>query len=656
MTRPPLKDRPALRGSAALVSAAVAVAAAIGPLPRHARAEGVRGNLAQMMLATVDALPTKVAFRHRSGEAWKEITYRDWEASSLRLAAWLLDRGLKKGDRVSILCFNNPAWPTVDLAAQMVGAVVVPMYPSLTGKQHNYILHDAAIKVFFVMDRVHLEPIRRLAGALDGIQVVGVLPPGEWPAPSKEKLKEAGLTAAPPAEWPGGVVALDSILSGAAPGAAHMDEIRARVRSIGPDDLATICYTSGTTSAPPADDGTRVYAGKGVLLTHGNLLSNVDGLSQAVAIGPSDVFLSILPLAHMFERTCGYYAPVARGATIAYARSPATFVDDLGAVKPTIFACVPLLFERMYQKVFATADKKPINAALHGVVRVADFLGADEDRVAAFLDAKKARLLGKLLRAKTGGRLRFAVSGGAALSKDLAEFFAGDAKIQILEGYGLTETSPVLTCNRSDRFRFGTVGLPIPGAEIRIAPDGEILARGPMVMKGYLNNPEETAKAIDAEGYFHTGDLGAIVEGGFLRITGRKKSMFKLSTGKYISPETIENGMVHELVAQTLVCGENQRFAGMLIFPNLVALRTLASSLGVSGDDAALCADEKVRKAFGRIVDEACASLPDHERVKAFALVPAVLAIDSGELTPTLKVKRGVVAQKFASVIEGLFR
>lgn len=621
-------------------------------LPVAAMAQSAQ-NLAQMMLSTIDALPTKTAFQYKDGGAWKAVTYKDWEGKSIKLAAWMLDNGIQKGDKVAILCFNRPEWPLVDLAAQLIGAVTVPVYPSLTGPQHNYILHDASIKAFFVMDRAHLEPIRKLAGAFDGIKVVGILDPAQWPPPSKEKMKEAGLTEMPK-EWPEGTLTLSSVLASTEASKEHMNQIKERIRAVQPDDLATICYTSGTTSAPPSSEGTMVYAGKGVLLTHKNLISNVDAVVAAAKLGPQDTFLSILPLAHMFERTCGYYCPIARGATIAYAVSPASFVDDMGEIKPTVFAAVPLLFERMYQKVTAAGDSGAIAATEKALLGLGDIF-TDRERVAAFLDAKKMRLLGKILRGKTGGRLRFAVAGGAAFSADLAEFFEKQAGILVLEGYGLTETSPVLTCNRPENHRFGTVGLPVQGVELKIAEDGEIIARGPGIFKGYLNNEEETRKAIDEQGWFHSGDLGRIEPDGFLKITGRKKAMFKLKTGKYVVPEQLENRMVHELVAQTVVVGENQAFAGMLIFPNLPALRAAAKAAGITGDDAALCKDAKVRAIYQKLIDDANAGLADHEKCKAFSLQPVTLSIDSGELTPTLKVKRGVIAQKFANEILAMF-
>jgi long-chain acyl-CoA synthetase len=615
-------------------------------------ASGAPPNLATLILNTAGIMPEKVAFQHKAGKEWRSITYGEWAVRARKLANWMLDRGVQKGDRVGILCYNNPSWAVADLATHMCGAVTVPMYPSITGPQHNYILYDAQVKVLCVMDAAHLAPIAKLPGSLDGISVVGLLAPSAWPPPSKEKMKEAGLTAGPTA-WPKDVTVLDDIMAARDPDGK--DRTTERIASVNHDDLATICYTSGTTSAPPPD-GHRVYAGKGVLLTHGNLISNVEAINAAVDIGTEDVFLSILPLAHMFERTCGYYTGVACGATIAYARSPASFVEDMREVQPTCFACVPMLFERMYQGIAHTIGQaKAVRVAIKGAKKIATFFGAPEDRVAAYLDSKKAKLLGRFMKKATGGRLRFAVSGGAALAQELAQFYHKEAGILILEGYGLTETSPVVCFNRPDKHKFGTVGLPVPAAEFKIEGDGEILVRGPMIMKGYLNQKEETAKVLDKEGFFHTGDIGEFDSDGYLRITGRKKSQFKLSTGKYISPEPIENKMVHELVAQVMVCGENQKVAGAAIFPNMRALRSQAEAHGFKGDDQALCSDEGVRQIFGDLLKTACAHLPDFERVKVFAVLPRTLSVDAGELTPTMKIKRAVVTIKYKDDIEAMF-
>ncbi len=636
------------RGIRAAASAAVITAALLLVLAGQSLAQQDQ-VLTRMLLESAARNADRPALQTRAGKKeWTAIRYREWLARAEKLAVWLMAHGLEPGDRVGLLDHNNPEWAVVDLGVQLAGGVLVPFYPTLTGPQHNYILHDTGAKFFFVMDQVHLDPVRQLPDALGGVQVVGIFEPERWPEPSGSKLEEAGSTT-PPTTWSEGVTVLRDILAGPEPTSEDRARIKARVQALRPDDVLTICYTSGTTSAPPAAGQTKVYPGKGVMLTHRNIASNVEGVIRSVAIRSDDVFLSVLPLAHMFERTAGYYVAMAGGATICYARSPKTFIEDISEVKPTVFACVPLLFERIYNAAFQKTSQKLIGKAIGGAKKAADWLGANEKKL-------HERIVGKFLHKALGGRVRFAVSGGAALKRELADFFLQNVGITVLEGYGLTETAPVLTCNRPEAFRFGTVGTPIPGVEIRLAEDAEILAKGPNIMKGYLNLPEETAKAIDQDGWFHTGDLGAWDIHGFLKIVGRKKLLFKLKTGKYISPETIENRMVHALVAHSMVVGENQDYAAALIFPELAALRHKAAAMGIQGDDAALCANPQVIAVYQKLVDEALAGLASFEKIKKFVLVPHTLTVEAGELTPTMKLKRGVVAEKFAAQIGGLFQ
>lgn len=604
-------------------------------------------NLTQTLLASIQRNAPRPAFHERRAKGdWSPITYQEWREQAERVAAWLMSHGLQPGERVAMLNHNNPRWGIVDLGVQLAGGVLVPFYPTLTGPQHNYILSDAEVRFLFVMDQVHLSPIARLPQALDGIQVVGLFTPAEWGEPSSSKMEEAG-TSEPPVAWDQGVTPWAALLADEAT-EAQRQEMRARVAARTPDDLVTICYTSGTTSAPPEPGQTKVYPGKGVMLTHRNIASNVAAVHQAVAVLESDVFLSVLPLAHMFERTGGYYLPLSYGATIYYARSPKTFVEDIHEVRPTIFACVPLLFERLYNGAFQKASQKLIGKAIGGAKKLADYFGGNGQRL-------RERIVGKSLRKALGGRVRFAVSGGAALKRELADFFLQHVGVTVLEGYGLTETSPVLTCNRPETFEFGTVGVPVSGVEVRIAEDGEILARGPNVMKGYLNLPEETAKAIDAEGWFHSGDLGTWTIHGLLKITGRKKLLFKLKNGKYISPETIENRLKHELVSQSMVVGANQDYAAALIFPDLAALRTRAGMMGIEGSDEELCADQRIVAVYQSMVDEALDGLAGFEKIKKFHLMPVTLTVEAGELTPTMKLKRGVLEVKFQAAIAGLF-
>lgn len=594
-------------------------------------------------------LPAPADAKFGKGE-WQDLTYAQWRERSERVAAWLISQGMQPGEKVGILDYNNPEWAVIDLGVQLAGGVSVPFYPTLLGTQHNYIRHDTGMKFLFVMDQTHLGPLAKLPDAMQDLTVVGILPPNRWPPASSSKLKEVGITdkSQAPREWQAGVITLDTVLETSVT-AESRAEIKTRIQGRSPNDLVTICYTSGTTSKPNTDpNATKVYPGKGVMLTHRNIASNVQGVRNAVDIYPEDVFLSVLPLGHMFERTGGYYVAATSGAKIAYARSPRTVIEDISEVRPTLLACVPLLFERFYNGAYQKASQGLLGKVLKAGGKMAGLLGSDAEKW-------KARKVGKSLRKALGGRLRFAVSGGAKLEKDLAQFFRDNVGVTILEGYGLTETSPVLTCNRPEEFQFGTVGAPIEGVEIRIAEDREILARGPNIMKGYLNMPEKTAETIDADGWFHTGDLGAFAPNGFLKIVGRKKLLFKLKNGEYVSPETIEGKLKHPLIASVMVVGDGKDYAAALIFPDQKAMATRAGMMGIEGSFAELCAHPQMQGVYQEWVDEALAGAGKLERIKKFVLVPHTLSVEKGELTPTLKLKRGVIEVNFKSFIDGLF-
>lgn len=628
----------------------MAVSLAAGLMALVAPAAHAGYNLTTDILASIQKHSGKTAFQWRAGKKdWRDISYGEWKSQAEKVAAYLIANGLQPGENVGILNYNNPRWAIIDLGVQLAGGVTVPFYPTLIGPQHNAILEQTDMRFLFVMDQTHLGPISQLEGALDGKTVIGIFDRDRWPHPSGSKLKEVGASE-PAADWQDGVVRLESILNGAAASSEATGEMRARYTARGDDDLLTICYTSGTTAPPPEPGQTTVYPGKGVMLSHKNIASNVQAVKSSVAVLESDVFLSVLPLAHMFERTGGYYIAVTSGATIAYADGPPTFIRDVAEVKPTVFACVPLLFERMYNGAFQKASKKLLGKAIGGAKKVSDFFGGNGDRL-------RGRIVGKFLKRALGGRVRFAVSGGAALKRELAEFFEQNVGITILEGYGLTETAPVLTCNRPDVYQYGTVGVPVPGVEVKLGPDGEILARGPNIMVGYLGMPEKTAEAIDADGWFHTGDLGGWTPEGLLKITGRKKLQFKLKNGEYVSPETVEKAMKHELVAQSMVVGANQDYAAALVFPDLPAMRTRAGMMGIEGSDEELCANETVIGVYmDDVVGKANAQVPKFMRLKRIKLIAKPLSVEAGELTPTLKLKRGVLQVKFADDIAGLFQ
>jgi long-chain acyl-CoA synthetase len=423
---------------------------------------------------------------------------------------------------------------------------------------------------------------------------------------------------------------------------------------VAPEDVATFIYTSGTTGDP-----------KGVMLTHSNLVSNVLSSSAPFAdMGPADTALSFLPLCHVFERMGGYYLMLQKGVTIAYAESVEKVPENMLEVQPSLMLSVPRLYEKIYarvkekvaadpplrQKIFAWAIGVGRARFRHEVERTSPGLGL---RVrAALADA----LVFKKIKARTGGKLRLFVSGGAPLSREIAEFF-GAVGLTILEGYGLTETSPVITVNLPNRMKPGTVGPPIAGVEVKIAGDGEILTRGPHVMKGYYRKPEATAETIDSEGWLHTGDVGVIDPQGFLVITDRKKDILVTSGGKNIAPQPIENRLkTHPLLTEVVMVGNRRNFPSALVIPNFETLEKWARTQGLSfGSREELVAKQEVGEHVMREIDRLSSDLAPFERIKKVTLLPRDFTIEGGELTPTLKVKRRVVEQRYKDVIDKMY-
>jgi long-chain acyl-CoA synthetase len=421
---------------------------------------------------------------------------------------------------------------------------------------------------------------------------------------------------------------------------------------VDPHAPATILYTSGTTGLP-----------KGVLLTHENILSNIRSVLSVFEIGPGDVTLSFLPLCHIFERTAGYYTMLQAGAVISYAESVETVPRDLVQIRPTIVLGVPRFYEKTRDRVLeAVRDAPPARRRLFawamrvgGAAADARIAGRRPGPLLAARHVLADRLVLARLRARTGGRIRFFVSGGAALPPEIARFFWA-AGLPILEGYGLSETAPVIAANTFRHVRIGSVGRPVPGVEVRIAADGEILCRGPNVMLGYHELHEETAAAV-RDGWFHTGDVGHQDEDGFLFITDRKKDLFKITAGKYVAPQPIEGRLqLNRLVGQAVVVGSRRKHAAALIVPERAALEREAREAGVHADDfESLLRDPRVLALYEGVLREVNASLAAHEKVRRFALLAEPFTIDSGELTPTLKVKRSVVEARYRSRIDAMY-
>src|SRR5688572_22286653 len=567
----------------------------------------------------------------REGE-WYPLSYQELADRIHDLSLGLLELGVNPGDRVAILSENRPEWAIADYACLTACCTDVPIYPTLPAKQVEHNLSDSGSVAVFASTKTQLEKLRAI----------------------QERLPRLKHMISFESDASGdGILTLEQVYAlGRAARPRHpswrADALRAK-----PDDLATLIYTSGTTGQM-----------KGVMLTHGNITSNVTTCCTLFSFTDNDECLSFLPLSHIFERMFGHYCMMHSGVIINYAESVDTVASDMGKWRPTLMASVPRLYEKIYGRVLdavraGSAVKRRI---FHWGKRVGE--AVVERRLAnrplsPLLRAQYAladRLVFSKLRARTGGRIRFFISGGAPLSADIARFFHA-AGMPILEGYGLTETSPVIAVNTFQRLRLGTVGVPIPGVEVMIAPDGEIVTRGPHVMTGYYQRPQDTAEALDSEGWFHTGDIGAVDEDGFLRITDRKKDIIVTAGGKNISPQPIEAlARTNKFVSSAVMLGERRPFPIMLIVPNFENLQAWATKEGVPHTDgASLVARPEVQSRMEEEIKSTLRDLAGFERPKKLLLLPRDFSIETGELTPKLSVKRKVVEQRHAAAIEALY-
>ena len=566
--------------------------------------------------------------RKRDGR-WETISgeraLRDVEELGLGLAAL----GVGPGDRVAILSETRYEWAIADLAILGLGAVTVPIYTTLTAEQCHQLLERAAVRLAVVSNEEQLAKIRAAFGALPELQAV-VMEPG-----SGEEARVRSWSA---------VAAL-----GAEARSKDAGAFRRTAEAVGPDDLATIIFTSGTTGEP-----------KGAMLTHGNIAFDVESCMRVIDLNPNDASLSFLPLSHIFERMAGLYAMLAAGARIGYAQSLDTVAADALEVRPTVMMGVPRFYEKVVARIFQTAAAFPrLKRALfdwgvrQGVRRArARFAGRPGDSLAARV---ADRLVLAPIRARLGGRLRFAISGGAPLSADTMEFFFAIG-VPVIEGYGHTETSPVICLNVPGRERPGSVGPPIPGVEVRIAESGEILTRGPHVMRGYFRNEQATREAL-ADGWFHTGDVGHLDAEGRLVITDRLKDLIVTAGGKKVAPQPLENRLRESpWIAEAILVGDRRPYVVALLVPDFGKLEAEAKARGWAADSrAALLAHPEVLAHYQREIETLNVGLAPFERIKRFSLLERELSQEAGEITPTLKVRRRIVGQKFGEVIERLY-
>jgi long-chain acyl-CoA synthetase len=589
-------------------------------------------TLNQLLSSAVDKYRKPDALLYKKEGAWHRISSETWLERARHIALGLDELGVGRGDRVALLSENRHEWFLVDSALQILGAANVPIYSTLTPNQIAYIVNDSQSKAIVVSNAVQQRKLFEIKKQLTSVEHVVTLDPA---------TEIDGMT-------------LESVeAKGAGASERSPEKAVSLAAAVGPSDLASIVYTSGTTGDP-----------KGAMLTHGNFVSNVRASLQVLPIGSDDVALSALPFSHVFERMVAHYLYPAAGTTIALAASIEDVIENLSEIRPTVMTMVPRFYEKMYARVKESAAKgSPLKRRIfawaiavgreHGEYRLrgeAAPLGLSlRYRVATLLVFKK-------LHKRLGGRLRFFVSGSAPLSKEIADFFWASG-ITIVEGYGLTETSPVLTVNRPGQIRFGTVGQPIPGVEIEIAPDGEVLARGPNVMKGYFGKERETKDAIDERDFFHTGDIGALDGEGFLTITDRKKDIIVTSGGKKIAPQLIEGKLkTEDLILEVVVVGNRRNFASALIVPDFDKLTAWCREQAIPvASREALARHPKVRELIMERVEVVNREFSQYEQVKKVALLTEEFTIERGELTPTMKVKRSVIESRYRQLIDELY-
>ncbi len=567
--------------------------------------------------------------------SFKPFTYAEFRDQVIRLTHGLADLGIKAGDRIAILSENRVEWPVSDMAILALGAVDVPFFPTLTAKQLEYVLNDSASRAVILSNSFQLNKLLKIRESVRSLRHIVVM---------NEQDLQPGA----------GVVSFSSLLErGDSHRRLNPDFFAASMKTVKPDDLCTIIYTAGTTGDP-----------KGVMLTHRNFASNIAGSAQVIPIDETDLLLSFLPLCHVFERMAGYYTATACGATIAYAEGIETIADNMGEVKPTIITTVPRLFERIYNRLAKQIESSPAarRRIFYWAVETGRRYRAAKRRgqvpvTLGIRHALASRLVFSRIRERTGGRIRYFVSGGAALPRELGEFFEA-AGIIIIEGYGLTESSPVISANRLDDYRFGTVGKPIPGVEVKIAEDGEILTRGPHVMKGYYNNRKATDAVIDKEGWLHTGDIGMFDATGSLVITDRKKHLFVSSGGKNIAPQRIENLFSQSrFIDQFVVIGDRRMFLSALIVPDFEAIREYADTHRIPyADMKELTRHPDIHRLIEQDIQLLQKDLAGYERVRRFTLMDAPFSIENGELTPKMTVKRSVVEERYRDLIEDMYK
>ncbi|HLK85918.1 MAG TPA: long-chain fatty acid--CoA ligase [Candidatus Binataceae bacterium] len=588
-------------------------------------------TLAELFVAQAERLGDRAFLRDKTGHAWRNHSWSDLADEAARLRAGLLNLGLERGDRIAILSDNCPRWVVVDQAALGMGAVVVPLYTTSGAEETRHILADSGAGLVAVNGDAAMKKIIEIGRQLPDLKGIIQMTPSEGAPPSygamgRLRIFTFSQVTAHPAEPP---------IAGAR------------------EDLATIIYTSGTTGPS-----------KGAMLTHGNLLANSASSQAALDLNDQDMTLSFLPIAHSFERTAGYYTVMMAGGTIAYAEGLGQIAQNLVEVNPTIVLTVPRLLEVVYSRVMRTVEASSalrrtlFKTAVAAGARAAEYRHAGRP-VPAALAAQMSLYRNSVfarIRDIFGNRLRYLISGGAPLPREIFRLFAA-AEVPIVEGYGLTEASPVVSVNLHGQTRIGTVGRPLGGVEVRSAPDGELLVRGANVMAGYFKLERETREAIDEEGWLHTGDIAQIDADGFITITDRKKEIIVLSGGKNVSPANLETRLNSDpAIAQSCVIGDRRKHLAALLVPDFEYLATQAALKAIARrPPEAAVADPQLRAFYHARLRELNKGLSDVETIVAFALLARPFSPETSELTPTLKLRRKVIAEHYRELIDQMY-
>ncbi len=589
-------------------------------------------HLSRLINDRVTKYQSRTAVKYRVAGEWRSLSWESLGEQCRAIARALIESGVGEGETIAIFAGNCPEWTITDVAAILIRAVSVPIYPTSTPGQAKYIVDDAKVKVVFAGGKEQYEKAKAFLASSPTVSRIVV------------------LDSSVPTDIPEAVSFTEFLAKGRA--SKRDAEIEERLGRASADDLLTLIYTSGTTGEP-----------KGVMLTHANVSATAGYHDQRLLpVTEDDVSLCFLPLCHIFERAWTYYI-LYRGALLCYCDDPAKVIEFLQETRPTVMCAVPRFYEKIYATVFDRLESAPPlrRKLFEWAIRTGAEYGnlyKEQEAVPFGLRVRHAiatTLVLKKIQGITGGRIRFFPCAGAPLSQEIEEFFYA-AGIYVCYGYGLTETTATVTCHEPFHFKFGTVGKPLPGVEIKTAENGEILVRGKTVMKGYYNKPRETAEVFTG-GWFRTGDAGVIEEGGYLRITDRIKDLMKTSGGKYIAPQLIESmiGADH-YIEQIIVIGDGRKFVSALVVPAFDALRRHAETNGIpfsSNED--LIKDQRIIEFYRQRIDERSTELARFEQIKKFTLLARALTIEEGEITPTMKVRRKAAASRYKDLIDSMY-